>query len=194
MRRLTTLIPILVAALACALPATAAADATSDRIYYDCEHSPTGALTGHYSHAQLRRALDNIPGDVQEYSGCYDAINQALLAGGRSGGGSGPNGGGIGSSGGGAGSGPNSGALGTGADGNGAGAAGGYSGPVHVGTKAPVQLPGGGVVRPGVVPSIGRDAHTLPTPLIAFLVLLAAGVLLPASTTLGRRVIARRRA
>jgi len=192
MRRPIILIPILVAALACGLPATAAANATSDKIYADCEHSPTGALTGHYTTSQLQHALDNIPGDVQEYSACYDAIKQALLAGGHGGTGSGPNGGGIGSNGGGAGSGAN----GVGTDGSaGGGSAGGYSGPMHVGTKAPVQLPGGGgAVRPGAVPSIGRDAHTLPTPLIAFLVLLAAGVLVPTSTTLGRRVIARRRA
>jgi hypothetical protein len=185
-RRPTILIPLLVAALACALPATAAANAKSDEIYQDCEHSPTGALTGTYTPAQLRRALNEIPGDVQEYSGCYDAIKQALLASGRGGGGG--NGVGTGGSG-----------IGGGAGGGGAGAGGtagggGYNGPLHIGTQAPVQLPGGRVVRPGVVPSIGRDARTLPTPLIVFLALLAAGLLVPASTTLGRRVVARRRA
>lgn len=193
MRRPTILIALLVAALACTLPATAAAGSVSDRIYADCEHSPTGALTGHYTNAQLRQALKDMPGDVAEYSGCYDAINQAMLAG-RNGGGAG---GGLGGSGGLSGGGATGdGALGTnGGTAGGSNGAGGYGGPLHAGTKAPVQLPdGGGVVRPGAVPTIGRDAHTLPTPLIAFLALIAAALLLPATTTLGRRVVARRRA
>ena len=65
--------------------------------------------------------------------------------------------------------------------------------PKSTGSKAPVTLDGS-AVQPGAIPAIGRDAHSLPTPLLVFLVLLAVGALAPAATTIGRRVIARHRA
>jgi len=197
MRRPTTLIAILAAALALAAGAAPAGASTTDRIIQDCQHSPTGELTGTYPRKALQRALHNLPGDVSEYSGCYDAINQALLdaairppGGGDGGGGGGPSGsdlpGGLAPPGGGSG--------GTGP--GGAGAAGGADGaapPQHTGSKTPVAVDGG-LVRPGAIPAIGRDAHALPGPLVVLLVLLGIGALAPAATTIGRRVIARRRA
>jgi hypothetical protein len=182
-------IPLIVIVLALALPASAlGAGTTSDRIYYDCEHSATGYLTGHYSTRALRDALKNPPADVSEYSGCDDAIRQALLAGSRRPGGGA--GGGTGASGGGGGNGSGN---GSGTSGDGSGGAGGPSTPPHVGTKAPVTL-AGTTVRPGAIPSIARDPHGLPTPLVVVLALLGAAVLAAATTTMGRRVVAHRRA
>lgn len=193
--RTPTLTALVVCLLAlAALPATAGANATDDRIVQDCQHSPTGALTGTYTKAQLRHAKQNLPGDVLEYSGCYDAIQQALLAaaaGGGSGGDGGSNGGGgvggIGGTGGGSG--------GTGAGGVGAGgAASAPAGPPHRGTEVPVAIAGGTPIEPGELPSIGNDAHELPTALVVMLVLLGLAALTPAALTIGRRVVARRRA
>jgi hypothetical protein len=196
MRTTTIRTALLALLLACSLPAAAGASGTSDRIYSDCEHSASGNLTGHYTNAQLRAALRNPPGDVAEYSGCSDAIQQALLAGERHGG-SGGTGAGAGGGGGTGGSSPVGGTAGASASGGGtgSGAAAGAGAPVaHAsGSKAPVQL-AGGTVEPGVVPSIGKDSSALPTPLKALLILLGAGAAALGASTLGRRVIARRRA
>jgi hypothetical protein len=199
MRRPIILTAILAAILLGALPGGAAANAVSDRIYTDCEHSPTGFLTGSYTKAQLRSALRNLPGDVSEYSGCYDAIRQALLDGGHAasaGGGGGHNGGGGGGplgaeGGGGTGAGGGTSAAG-GTTAGGQPAGGAPAPPHHTGTKAPVTL-AGATIRPGVVPALGRDARALPASLIAFLVLLGGGALALVGTTVGRRGIARRR-
>jgi hypothetical protein len=176
-------------ALACAAPAAAS---TTDRIIHDCLHSPTGALTGTYTRAQLKQALNNVPADASEYSGCHDAISEALIAlttnppprggtGGRDGGG------------GGGGSVPGTSTPGNGTAGDGAGIATPTVVPKNTGSQAPVTLDGA-AVQPGAIPAIGRDAHSLPTPLLVFLVLLGVGALGPAATTIGRRVIARHRA
>jgi len=186
---------ILVLLLAGALPATAAANATSDRIYSDCEHSASGNLTGTYTKAQLRAALQSMPGDVAEYSGCSDAINQALLAGGHHGSGpGGGTGGGVGGGGSGTGGSSASGGAGGGAAAATGGGTSGANGPLaHAsGSQAPVTL-AGSPVQPGIVPSIGKDSSALPTPLTVLLVLLGAGAIALGATTLGRRVIARRR-
>lgn len=47
-------------------------------------------LTGTYSVADLQNALSTMPGDVKEYTNCYDVIQRALLA--KLGGGSHTNG------------------------------------------------------------------------------------------------------
>ncbi len=186
MRRTIPLIATL-AALLTAVPAVA--DIT-DTIVRDCSHSETGYLTGTYTRAQLKHALNNLPADAREYTGCHDQISQALrdaAAGGGSGsnGTNGDGGSGSGSIGGGAGDGTNGGTGG---------------GPIptapatpHVGARQAVEI-GGAPVQPGTIPAIGQDAHTLPTPLAIFLVLLGLGALVPTVTTLARRVIARRRA
>lgn len=190
MRLLPTRLALVVLLLLALAPASASANATDDRIVHDCQHSATGELTGSYTRAQLRHALHNLPGDVLEYTGCPDAIRQAALAsaGGR-GGGSGAGSGGDGSGGG-------AGGIGGGADGGAAGGAGGAPGgdaPQHRGTEAPVDV-AGTAISPGTLPSIGRDAHALPGPLVALLVLLGLAALTPAAMTIGRRVVARRRA
>ena len=82
-----------------ALPAAAQADPVSD-----C--AADGDLDKHYSNRQLRDALDNIPGDLDEYSNCREVFEGAISSGSdkrteASGGGSGGGGsnGGGGSSG-----------------------------------------------------------------------------------------------
>jgi hypothetical protein len=196
--RTISLKTLIACALLLALPAaTAHANATDDRIVQDCQHSQTGALTGSYTKAQLRHAKNNLPGDVLEYSGCYDAINQALIAsaggGGRGGGASsGSGGGGFGGGSGGNGSG--------GAGGNGAsgGAAGGGAPAIvnarpPAGAERPVRV-AGIAVAPGTLPEIGRDSHRLPTALLVLLVVLGIAALVPPTLTIGRHVVARRRA
>lgn len=188
----TPILPTLLAVLllALALPtAPASANGSDDRIIQDCQHSATGALGGTYSQAQLRHALNNLPGDVLEYSGCYDAIRQAMraTAGDDGDGGSGPGGGGG-----------TGGIGGTGADGPGDGTPGGAGGAAppatpHTGTEKPVQL-AGTPVEPGALPALGQDAHDLPPALIVLLIALGVAALVPAALTIGRRVVAQRRA
>lgn len=193
MRLSLTLKTLIACLLLVALPAASArANASDDRIVQDCQHSDTGALSGSYPKAQLNHALHNLPGDVREYSGCYDAIRQALLA---SASGTGGNGGDGGSDGGGSGAG---GFGGGGGDGGSNGGGGGTSATGVVpdaappaGAERPVEV-AGTVVTPGALPEIGLDSHELPTPLLVLLVLLGATALVFATLTIGRRVVARR--
>ncbi len=185
-----TRIPLiaLLAGLTLVLTPALAPASTTDTIVRDCQHSQTGYLTGAYTKAQLRKALNNLPGDAAEYTGCYDQIKQALRDA-ELDGGSGQNGAGGGG-------GTQSGLVG-GADGGGigqtpSGGGGGSAAPQHVGTRAPVALAGVSV-QPGTIPELGRNAHTLPTPLLVLLVLLGVGTLAPVVATIGRRVLARRR-
>lgn len=195
MRRSTTpFLALLTCLLAlAALPAPAAANAMDDRIAKDCQTSQTGALTGTYTKAQLRHAKNNLPGDVLEYSGCYDAIRHALLATSRGGG----NGDNAGGGDGGIGSSPGGGIGGTSGSGFDGGATGGDPNAPpptpHAGTETPVAI-AGTTIAPGRLPSIGQNANTLPGPLVGLLVLLGVAALVPVALTIGRRVVARRRA
>lgn len=185
---------VLLTLLACALvalpAAPARANAADDRIVQDCQHSATGALSGRYTQEQLQHARRNLPGDVLEYSGCYDAIRQALLAGAGAGagGGSGDAGGagGLGGGGGGFG-GPGS----TGADGSGIGVPGAPPAQPPAGAEKAINV-AGTAVAPGALPEIGRDAHELPTSLLVLLALLGGAALAAAAMTIGRRVLTRR--
>lgn len=60
------------------LPSPAGAAGVSP-VITDC--SLHGELTKHYSVAELRSALSNMPVDDREYTNCPDVINRALLAG-----------------------------------------------------------------------------------------------------------------
>ncbi|MDO8210030.1 hypothetical protein [Conexibacter sp. CPCC 206217] len=62
----------------------------------------------------------------------------------------------------------------------------------RAGRAAPVEL-AGATITPGFGATADPEARALPTPLIAFLVLLAAGAIGVAAPTIGRRVLARRR-
>jgi hypothetical protein len=67
------------ASLAVLVPPTALAASSSSAIIADCYAHP-GGLTGHYTVAQLRTALQTMPPTVKEYSSCPDVVNHALLA------------------------------------------------------------------------------------------------------------------
>ncbi len=67
------------AACAAGLIAAATAAGAANPILQDCLQHRSG-LTGHYTGAQLRHALQNIPPASQEYTSCPDVINRALLA------------------------------------------------------------------------------------------------------------------
>jgi hypothetical protein len=197
--RIPTTVRILAACLALlALPAASAhANASDDRIVEDCQTSATGLLTGSYTKAQLNHALRNLPSDVAEYSGCYDAIRQAMTAGAHGGGTGGDQTGGSGDTGG-TGGGGSTGTGGT-TGGTGASGAGAAPDPQAVaaakpppGAEEPVQL-AGAEIAPGALPEIGRDSHALPAPLLVLLVLLGVAALAAGALTIGRRVVARRR-
>lgn len=71
-------------AVACALPAPLyaagpALAASSNPVLADCAAHP-GGLTGHYTVAQLRHALQVMSAETKEYTSCPDVINRALLA------------------------------------------------------------------------------------------------------------------
>jgi hypothetical protein len=90
MRR--TLLLVLGLAAALLLAPAAFADSTTTKIIRDC--ADDGVLEGHYTPAELRKARDNLPTDVNEYSDCGDVLSRALAAdvsssGGHSGGGGG---------------------------------------------------------------------------------------------------------
>ncbi len=193
MRTITTFTTLVACALLLALSTTAAwANAADDRIIADCQESPNGVLRASYPPQQLRHALHNLPGDIREYTGCPDAIRQALLA---SVGGGGDGGGGNG----GDGSGGAGGIGGTdGSDGGGSSAGGGVGAPGEIPNAPPppgADLPldmAGTAVAPGALPELGRDAHRLPTSLLVLLVLLGVAALVPAALTIGRRVVGHR--
>lgn len=203
--------------LALAFSALVAAPASAENpVLADCGSSVTGLLTKTYTKKQLldaRRALD---GDGADYSNCSDAIEQQLRQlsnrrdgnGNGNGTGGGGNGGDPGTGGTGTGSGGGLGGGTTGGDGLGSGSGGtgatggdgggGATAPVppatsQAGSNAPVQLAGTSVT-PSIPATLAREGHALPTSLIVFLVLLGAGALAVAGTTIGRRVLARRRA
>jgi hypothetical protein len=78
MRRAVTLL-----ALACALAlgtpviAAAASGGTASQAISDCNDH--GTLTKTYSSSTLRSALAQMPGDVKEYTDCYDVIERQLF-------------------------------------------------------------------------------------------------------------------
>jgi hypothetical protein len=202
----------------------AAPASAENPVIADCGSSVTGLLTKTYTKKQLLDARRSLDGDGADYSNCSDAIEQQLRqlanrrGGGSGNGGNGTDDGGGGNSGnpgtgGGTGSGSGGGLGGgsTGGDGlgsgsggtgttggDGAGTDGGATAPVppataQAGSGAPVQLAGTSVT-PSIPATLAREGHALPTSLVVFLVLLGAGALAVAGTTIGRRVLARRRA
>jgi hypothetical protein len=76
MRR--TLLLVLGLAAALLLAPAAFADSTTTKIIRDC--ADDGILEGHYTPSELRKARDNLPTDVDEYSDCSDVLSRALAA------------------------------------------------------------------------------------------------------------------
>ncbi len=71
--------------LACALVAggasllaAPAALGSASQVITDC--NAHAKLTRHYSAADLETALNTLPADVREYTGCYDVIHSQLLS------------------------------------------------------------------------------------------------------------------
>ena len=56
-----------------------AAAATPFQVIKDCNQD--GVLDGKYSNRDLRKALDNLPTDIDEYSDCRDVITAAITSG-----------------------------------------------------------------------------------------------------------------
>jgi hypothetical protein len=73
MRR--TIFLALLAALLLASPARAAGPI---QVIRDCEDD--GALQGHYTPSELRKARSQLPTDIDEYSDCRDVLSRAIAA------------------------------------------------------------------------------------------------------------------
>jgi hypothetical protein len=75
--------PSLIALVAAAFVLMAATPAlgagSTNPVIADCLAHP-GGLTGHYTVAQLKTALQVMPAETKEYTSCPDVINRALLA------------------------------------------------------------------------------------------------------------------
>jgi cobalamin biosynthesis Mg chelatase CobN len=188
MRRLNPLIAILVAlivplsGLIAAAPAMASAAGT---IYKECEQN--GQITGHFTRAQLKAALNGLPSEVSEYSDCQDLINQALVRASSTGGGNptGSNKGHIAGAKGGRGGGPGKGSAGGGKTGSSStNGRGGRSGSGSAVTLA------GSDIRPGSTGTSGSSS-SLPVALIVVLILLALTAVSGGVVALRRRVDAR---
>jgi hypothetical protein len=78
MNRIRTIAPLVAAAAALALPASAAAD--YHKVIEDC--SSDGKLDHHYSRKDLKQAKKKMPTDIREYTDCRDLINAAMANGG----------------------------------------------------------------------------------------------------------------
>jgi hypothetical protein len=190
-------------AIAClAAPAVANAESGVDKLLSDAckdEH-----IDGHYTQAQFKKALEALPSDADEYTACRDVLERgrlAALSSGKKGNGNGANTNGT------------TGGGGT-TDGGGGGATSGSSGsapaantdPVAsatpeqkkaiaqvAATAKPVNV-GGKLVQPGELGlgAMSGSGHSVPTPLAALMVLLAAGALSGGGWWLWRHVLARR--
>jgi hypothetical protein len=196
MRRLLTALTI----LCLAAPAAAGADSGVNKLLRDAcrdEH-----IDGTYTQAQYKQALDQLPADSDEYTGCREVLQRgrlaALGAGKRRSSGSG---GGTSSGGGGGG--------GTSSGGSKGGSSGSPASPSSNGDPLASATPkqrqalaqagktakavdvGGQLVQPSAVDlaAAGRD---MPTPLIVLVALLAASALGVGGWWLWSRVLARR--
>lgn len=87
---------LLLAAVA-VLVAPAGAHATPRQVIRDCGND--GTLNRKYSNSDLRKARDNLPTDLAEYSDCRDVISAAITGGSDKGGGRGSPGQGVGGAG-----------------------------------------------------------------------------------------------
>ena len=194
------LIPLLVALAA--VPVTASAAGRD--VLRDCNDN--GRLDKQYSQGDYADALKNIPTDLDEYTNCRDVIRRAQL--GRASGS-----GGGGSSSGSGNPGATAGAAGAGGGGGTGGAIGELPAPsssqsvteealataspqerealaeATVGGRSPVEI-GGATIRPG---DLGlSSSSTLPTPLVAALILLGVGALAGGGLAARQRVRAGR--
>jgi cobalamin biosynthesis Mg chelatase CobN len=195
MRRLLTAL-----AIAClAAPAAASADSGVNKLLTDAckdEH-----IDGHYTQAQYKKALEQLPTDADEYTACRDVLQRGRLAALGSGKKSNANNANNGTAGGGGGTTGGGGSTGSSGS-SGAPAADPVANATPAQKKAIAQAGqtakavnvGGKLVQPGElgVGAISGSGHSVPTPLAALMVLLAAGALGSGGWWLWRRVLARR--
>jgi hypothetical protein len=198
-RLLTTLVTI----LCLAAPAAAHADSGVNKLLIDAcrdEH-----VDGHYTQAQYKKALDELPADADEYSACREVIERARLAalgsGEKSGGGGGSSGNDT------SGAAPSTGGGGGGGTGS-AGSSGAAAPADPLATATPAQKNavakagqnaqpvdvGGKLVEPGKLGlgTLSGSGHDVPTSLVALIALLAAGALGAGGWWLWSRVLAGR--
>jgi hypothetical protein len=213
MRRLLTALTI----LCLAAPATAGADSGVNKLLRDAcrdEH-----IDGTYTQAQYKEALDQLPTDSDEYTGCREVLQRgrlaALGAGKRrssGGGGASTGGGSTGSSGPSSGSGStgSTGSSGSSGSGGGSGSSGSSSAPkgdplasatpkqrqalAQAGKSAKAVDVGGQLVQPSAVGlgDLSASGRDVPTSVIALVCLLAACALGAGGWWLWSRVLARR--
>jgi hypothetical protein len=199
MRRLLTALTI----LCLAAPAAASADSGVNKLLRDAcrdEH-----IDGTYTQAQYKKALEQLPTDSDEYTGCREVLQRgrlaALGAGKRRGGGGGGSTGTGGGTAGGAGS-----SGGSGSSGSSGSSRAGNADPLATATpeqrKAlarvaktakPVDV-GGELVQPGALGlgELSGAGRNVPAPLVALICLLAASALGVGGWWLWSRVLARR--
>ena len=77
--RRRSLIALLAAAFVLMAAGPVLAASSANPVIADCLSHP-GGLTGHYTVAQLKTALQVMPPETKEYTSCPDVINRALLA------------------------------------------------------------------------------------------------------------------
>ena len=77
--RRRSLIALLAAAFVLMAAGPVLAASSANPVIADCLAHP-GGLTGHYTVAQLKTALQVMPAETKEYTSCPDVINRALLA------------------------------------------------------------------------------------------------------------------
>ena len=195
MRRLLTAL-----AIAClAAPAAASADSGVNKLLTDAckdEH-----IDGHYTQAQYKKALEQLPTDADEYTACRDVLQRGRLAALGSGKKSNANNANNGTAGGGGGTTGGGGSTGSSGS-SGAPAADPVANATPAQKKAIAQAGqtaravnvGGKLVQPGElgIGAISGSGHSVPTPLAALMVLLAAGALGGGGWWLWRRVLPRR--
>jgi hypothetical protein len=195
MRRLLTALTI----LCLALPATAGAEGGVTKLLRDACRDER--IDGTYTQAEYKKALEQLPTDSDEYTGCREVLQRGRLA--ALSAGKHRSSGASGSTGTGAGTGGGSGSSG-----------GGPSGPSHAPTADPLATAtprqkkalaqaaqsakpvdvGGELVQPGALGlgELSGSGRGVPTPLIALICLLAATALGAGGWWLGSRVLTRR--
>jgi hypothetical protein len=198
MRRLLTTSVMVLCLVA---PAAASADSATNKLLRDAcndEH-----VDGHYTQAQYKKALDELPADSDEYTACRDVIERARLAAlsagkhnSHSGGGT-TTGGGGGTTGSSSGGGGSSGSTGSAAPADPLASATPKQrvalAKARQASAKPVDI-GGKLVKPGALGlgTLSGSGHDVPTPLVALIGLLAAGALCAGGWWLWSRVLADR--
>jgi hypothetical protein len=190
MRRLILLTVLSLSAIAALAAAPALANGSA--VLGDCNSN--GALTRHYSRADLQNALNTMPADIKEYTNCYDVISRALLAsagGGHTGGGSSSGSQGSGSPSGG------SGHSGSGSNGAQTPSAAKHGHPragttsAAAGSNAPISPATGSTTPTASGVNTASSGSSLPTVLIVVLILLGLAALSGGGVAIRRRVVAR---